>query len=269
MELPSSRAITTKTTRITRPIFICTSTPSDSRMGILCAAPFPLGEMLVQRAGNLFQCFQIRTIHGNNFAVEFSSFAKLQQGVKRGGMRPSEGRGTRNDIARRHRRLFSEGDHRVAQQRQRSREGFPEDQGKLSRVPVRAEVVLAQLQYQSPQVVFDLHAMKIHGDFNIRDDVLAIEHAPTLLYVENLDGKNISGFAQLVGGEEKGRRFLLVHAPPLHHGRQPSQLFDAKGVKNAGYVEIGESQAKIAACSGAEQDDAFEVRRSEFLQPVY
>ena len=81
---------------------------------------------------------------------------------------------------------------------------------------------MAQLQYQGPQVVFDLHAMKIHRDFNIRDDVLAIEHAPAFFHVENLNGKNIGGLAQLVGGEEKRGRFLLFHAPPLHYVSQAS-----------------------------------------------
>jgi len=109
----------------------------------------------------------------------------------------------------------------MAQKRQHSRERLPEDWSEFFRIPRRAQIVLPKLQHRRSQVMFDLHAVKIHRDFNLRDNVLSVQHSPPLLHVENLDGKNIRGLSQLTFSEEKRSRFPLLHAPPLHHVRNP------------------------------------------------
>jgi hypothetical protein len=111
--------------------------------------------------------------------------------------------------------------------------------------------------------------MKIHRDFNFRDNVLSIEHSPPLFHVEDLDGKNIGGLLQLIPSEEKRRGFLLFYAPPLHYVCDTSQFFNGQGVKDASHIEIGESWAEISARRRAKQDDAFEVCRREVFEPVH
>src|SRR6267378_8589054 len=134
-ELPSIRAITARTIKTTRPFFISTSTPSDSRLGVLYATPFPFGKVLIQRAGDLLQFFQIRTVHGNYFTVKFSRFAKFQKGIESQRIRTREGRRASNHIALGHRRLLAEGDYGVAQERQHAGKGLSQDGDKLFRIP--------------------------------------------------------------------------------------------------------------------------------------
>src|SRR5260370_14654568 len=168
-----------------------------------------------------------------------------------------------------HRRLFSKGNHHVAQQRQHTRKRFSQDGRQLLRVPRRAQIVLPQFQNDGAQIMFDLHAMQIHRHFNFRDNVRSIQHSPAVLHIQNLDGEDIRGALQLVSCEEKRRGLLLLDAPPFHYVREAPQLLDTQRMKDANHVEIRMSFAKIPARRRTEQNNAFQIRRREFLQPLH
>ena len=125
--------------------------------------------------------------------MQLARFAQLQHGVKRLRTRARQLSRPSNNIMSADRRLFSKCDHHVAQQRQDSRKRFSQDGRQFLRIARRAQVVLPQLQQDRAQIMFDLHAMQIHGHFNFRDNVRTVEHSPAVLHVQNLDGKNIRG----------------------------------------------------------------------------
>src|SRR5712692_6768491 len=129
--------------------------------------------------------------------------------------------------------------------------------------------MLPQLQQNRSQVMCDLDAMQVHRHFDLRDDILSVEDPPSMLHIQDLDGKNVGGLPQLIPRKEKRRGLLLLHAPPFHHVCHPPQLLDAQRVKNANHIEIRVSGTKIPSRSRAVQYDAFQVRRCEFFQPVY
>src|SRR5713101_66926 len=129
--------------------------------------------------------------------------------------------------------------------------------------------MLSQLQQDHSQVMFDLDAMQVHRHFNFCDDILSVEHPPTVFHIQDLDGKNIGRLPQLIPRKEKRRGLLLLHAPPFHHVCHTAKLFDAQRVENANHIEIRVSGTKIPSRSRAVQYDAFQVRRCEFFQPVH
>src|SRR5713226_2501403 len=116
--------------------------------------------------------------------------------------------------------------------------------------------------------MLNLHAMQVHRHFNIRDDIRSVKHSPPVLHIQNLDGEDIRGMPQFSFREKKRRRLILLDAPPFHHVREASQLLDIQRTKDANHIEVRVSFVKIAAHRRPEQNDAFEVGRRIFLQPV-
>src|SRR6267378_3452129 len=168
---------------------------------------------------------------------------------------------------RRHRRLFFESNHHVAQQRQHSRKRFSQHCRQFLRIPRRTQIVLAQFQDGRAQVMLNLHSMEIHRHFDFRYDICSVEHSPPMLHIQNLNCENIRRMFKLISREEKWRRLFLFDAPPFHHMREAPQLLDIQRMKDASHVEIRMSFAKILARRRPEQNKGFEIRRGEFLQP--
>src|SRR5229473_437443 len=167
-----------------------------------------------------------------------------------------------------HRRLFFEGNHHVAQQRQHRGKRFSQDRREFFRIPRRAQIMLPQFQHDGAQVMLDLHSMQVHRHFDFRNDVRSEKHAPPALHIQNLDGKNIRGVPQFLFREKKRRGLFLLAAPPFHYGRDAPQFLDAQRTKDAYHVEVRVSLVKIAARRRPEQNDTFEVGGREFLYPV-
>src|ERR1700682_2478206 len=167
-----------------------------------------------------------------------------------------------------HRRLFSKSNHHMAQQRQHSGKRFSQNGRQFLCISRRAQITLPQLQQDRAQVMLNLHTMQVHRYFNVRNDVRSVKDSPPALHIQNLDGEDIRGISQLILREEKRRRLFLLDAPPFHHVCEAPQLLDTQRTKDANHVEVRVSFVKVTARSRPEQNDAFEVCRREFLQPV-
>jgi hypothetical protein len=92
---------------------------------MLYALPFPFRQMLVQRARNLFQCFQIRTIYRNYFAMKFTGFAKRQERVESRRARACQARCARDDLVFAGWGIFSESNYGMTQKRECSGKRLP------------------------------------------------------------------------------------------------------------------------------------------------
>src|SRR5258708_4854386 len=168
-----------------------------------------------------------------------------------------------------HRRLFSKCNHHMAQQRQHSGKRFSQNGRQFLRISRRAQIMLPQFQQDRAQVMLNLHAMQVHRHFNVRNDVRSVKDSPPALHIQNLDGEDIRGIPQLIFREEKRRGLFLLDAPPFHHVCEASQLLDTQRTKDANHIEVRVSFVKITPRSRPEQNDAFEVCRREFLQPIH
>src|SRR5580693_5866279 len=93
--------------------------------------------------------------------------------------------------------------------------------------------------------------MEIHGDFDSGDGVGAVENAAAVLHVEELDGENIGGGAQLFGREKEGSGLVLVFAPPVDDRRDASQFASGDRAQDAQNVEVGVAFLVVAAGGGA------------------
>src|SRR5258706_5525113 len=167
-----------------------------------------------------------------------------------------------------HRRLFSKCNHHMAQQRQHSGKRFSQNGRQFLRISRRAQIMLPQFQQDRAQVMLNLHAMQVHRHFNVRNDVRSVKDSPPALHIQNLDGEDIRGIPQLIFREEKRRGLFLLDAPPFRHTREASQLLDTQRTKDANDIQVRVSFVKVTARSRPEQNDAFEVCRREFLQPI-
>src|SRR5467141_1790268 len=116
--------------------------------------------------------------------------------------------------------------------------------------------------------MLNLHAVQVHRHFNICNDVRSVKDSPPVLHIQNLNGEDIRGIPQLIFREEKRRGLFLLDAPPFHHVCEASQLLDTQRTKDANHIEVRVSFVKITPRSRPKQNDAFEVCRREFLQPV-
>src|SRR5467141_5184286 len=116
--------------------------------------------------------------------------------------------------------------------------------------------------------MLNLHAVQVHRHFNICNDVRSVKDSPPVLHIQNLNGEDIRGIPQLIFREEKRRGLFLLDAPPFHHVCEASQLLDTQRTKDANHIEVRVSFVKVTARSRPEQNDAFEVCRREFLQPI-
>src|SRR6266705_408564 len=130
-ELPKSSAITTRTAKTIRTFFISTSNLSISTACFLHALPFPLRKMMVERVQHFFQRFEIRSVRGNNFPVEFAAFAEFQERVESTLVSTGQRRGLRDDFVRVHRWLLSKSNHRMPKQGQYARKGFSQYRGQF------------------------------------------------------------------------------------------------------------------------------------------
>ena len=85
------------------------------------------------------------------------------------------------------------------------------------------------------------------GTRKIGDQVGAEEHAAVVLHVAQLDGKNVGGLPQFVGGKKQRSGLFLLDHPPAHYRRDAAQFFDGQRAQNAQDIQIGVRWMKIAA----------------------
>jgi len=72
----------------------------------------------------------------------------------------------------------------------------------------------AKFLERSAKFALDLHAMQIHGNFDISDRIIAEKHAMRLANVEKFDGEHIGGMNQFFASENARRRFIQLARPP-------------------------------------------------------
>ena len=164
------------------------------------------------------------------------------------------------------RRVLSKRNEHVTSEGAGAGNGFGEDQAELFFVMRGKEKLLTQFQEHGAEFVLDLDAMEIGGNVNAGKDILAEKDAMVALHIEEFDGKDVGGGAQLVFREEKRRRFELLVGPPVDGGRDAIELGCGKRDEGAHDVEIGLAFAVFAARGGAIEKDGFEIRAGGILE---
>src|SRR5580704_2934402 len=130
------------------------------------------------------------------------AIAKLERSAKGLGVGPGERGDARENFLGGGWRLFLEGNQGMAQKGEDAGRRFRFRSAKLAFFLAGEDEMLTELEEQGTHIVLDLHAMEIHGDFDVVDEVGPIEDAAVFLHVEQLDGEDIGGLAQLFGSEK-------------------------------------------------------------------
>jgi len=91
----------------------------------------------------------------------------------------------------------------------------------------------------SAHICFNLACKQGHESATrLRQEIAAEERAMTLLHIEQFDGKNIGGAAQLFERENQ-RRGVTFAPPPESHGAKFAELAAVEPAEKAQHVEVG------------------------------
>src|SRR5258708_10450421 len=113
--------------------------------------------------------------------------------------------------------------------------------------------------------MFDLHAMQIHGNFDVGDRIFTEEHAMRGADVQALDVENIGGTNQFFSRKNARSRFAHRAAPPAHHRSNARQLRRFCGFQNAEQIQIRLARMKISARRRSVKHQRLQIFSSSFL----
>src|SRR6266436_5569697 len=111
--------------------------------------------------------------------------------------------------------------------------------------------------------------MQVHWHTDAGHDICTVQHAMTLLHVQNLDSENIRRLAEFFDRKEKWRWLMLHRGPPFHHGGNASKFGRPQGPQNTQHIQVGMRLVKIAARRGSIQDERLEILPSRIVQPFH
>jgi len=88
-------------------------------------------------------------------------------------------------------RLLAKGQQRVAKQCRGAGDGALQYGKKFQFISARVQQMLPQAEQQQTQLMLHFHAVQVHGNLQIRDDVSSEEHAVRALHIQALDREHI------------------------------------------------------------------------------
>src|SRR5213595_1469480 len=108
--------------------------------------------------------------------------------------------------------------------------------------------------------------MKLHGNRQAFQYVIAEKDAMVLEHVEQFDGKDVSRAPQFFEGHDQ-RCGMFSLAPPFHHGSQLRKGWEGSFAKDAKQVHIREFGNEFRSRGGSVKNHTLEVRTRALLKP--
>jgi len=162
--------------------------------------------------------------------------------------------------------VFAERDENVAEKNGHAGNGLGVDFAELCFVFGVVDEVNAEFLQKRTKVVLDLNAVQIHGNFEAGDGIAPEEDFVILADVEQFDGEDVGGVAQLVRCEKLRRRLFEFAGPPVNDSGEASQVGGFCGMKDAKEVEVGSAFVEVAARGGTIEHDGLEIVASGFVK---
>src|ERR1700732_1178073 len=116
------------------------------------------------------------------------------------------------------------------------------------------------------KVVLDFDAMEVHGDCDAGDGIRAEEEFVILADVEEFDGENVGGLAQLFFGEELRRRLVELTGPPVDDASEAGEVGGFAGFQYADEIQVGLLVVIFAASCRTIEHNGLEIVSGGFAQ---